>query len=384
MFQPREDKRKYKSISSTEMGNPGDWLAFANVVFTLDLYNLYNYKIVSEKYQSPYYYLRSDVKDYSVIKYISAEDVKPDPDQILKNIYLPTYNFMGGLPGKLIERLDEIITIGDMPARGSFGVSSWLKKGGEIHEEDRMITFWMSYLKSWIPVVVVDEETMSKHDDNYCDPNEHEGNQGKNEILGLYLSKSELFAGPCIAICLERIKKNAEELNITFEDLCIIVLLHEMAHAIMDPTNDLKCISIKNFQSAYTFGKKEEVELEIFTKNSLLTRKGHFAMEESLANMIMLRYCELQEDSNLLEVAKKFVGHQSRSYRFGLKQFEAADGKIDWSKWRDAKSGKLGLDPHKLKDWNYKFVVYEDPTYSVSDYNDIFKENTEEENSKEE
>ena len=136
---------------------------------------------------------------------------------------------------------------------------------------------------------------------------------------------------------------------------------------------------------SYIFVKNDKVELDIFKKN-INVRRGHFAMEESLANMIMLRYCEryceLHKGSKLLREAKKFVRHQTISYRFGLKQFEAADGplKIDWNKWRDAKSGKLGLDPNKLANWNSEFVVKGNP-YSVSDYNDIFV-NTEEENSK--
>ena len=350
----------------------GDWLDFANVDSETQYYN---YTIKPETYQSPYYYLRKAI-DYEEIKEYGCAKAAT-PTFIPDTIYYHTYNFMGGLSDKLIKDLDAIITKGDMPDCGRFGVSSWLRKKDDIIPEDRMITFWMSYLKSFIPVVVVDERTMAKHDDDNRDPNEPEENQGKNKILALYLSKSELFAGPCIAICLERIKKNAVNLKISYRNLCIIVLLHELAHAIMDYTNDLGKIESDDGES-YIFVKKEEVELDIFKKN-INVRRGHFAMEESLANMIMLRYCEcyceLHKGSKLLREAKKFVRHQTISYRFGLKQFEAADVplKIDWNKWRDAKSGKLGLDPNKLANWNSEFVVKGNP-YSVSDYNKIFED----------
>lgn len=380
-YEPR--KNPSSSISRIEKDNTNYWLAYANVN-PLNSSNVYIMNPLN--YMLRNYYLRPEGAQYWLYKegYDKlAKNVTPDLNSIPGTIYPHTCSYYKNyLSEYLINILDSMITIGDMPDKGSFGVSSWLKKGGDIQLEDRMITFWMSYLKSWIPVVVVDEETMSKHDVDYCDPNEPEGNH--LEILGLYLPKSELYKVPCIVICLERIKKSAENLKISYRNLCIIVLLHELAHAIMDYTNDLGKIESDDGES-YTFVKNDKVELDIFKKNNNV-RRAHFAMEESLANMIMLRYCKcyckLHKGSKLLREAKIFVGQQSRSYRFGLKQFEAAGGEIDWSKWRDAKSGTFVLDPNKLATWNSKFVVIEAP-YSVSEYNKIFKENIKEENSKE-
>lgn len=411
----RMEKRKYNSISSIDETRKvfvKNWLTFANV--ELSEYGSNWYVIYSNIYNnnepSHYHFCDLEYCDYQLVgedEYDgSFENVKPDRERIPETIYGHTCDFRTTLLSEgLIKRLDAIITKGDLPARGRFGVSSWLRKKDDIIPEDRMITFWMSYLKSFIPVVVVDEETMAKHDGNYCDPNEP--GEGSIKPLAIYFPNSDFTPGPCIAICLDRVKKTAGYLEDLLkndeslkylvenleENLCIIVLLHELAHAIMDPTNDLE-IEVKVekdekgenqiSQPTYIFGKKKVDNLKLETEEG---EKGRFAMEESLANMIMLRYCELQEDSNLFEIAKVFVGRQTISYRFGLKQFEAADGpsKIDWSKWREAKS-KNKINEKNLNEWNKLVVKYkkEDVKYSVSDYNDIFKENTEEENSKEE
>lgn len=372
MFQPREDKRKYRPVSSfSKILEDGirEWLTIANVEIP-NSGSCYSYSINDWEYKSPYYHF-CNLED-CCYGYKGKEgcdnfpkNVEPDRDSIPKTIYAHTYNFMDGLPDDLIKRLDAIITKGDLPGKGSFGVSSWLRKKDNIIPEDRVITFWMSYLKSFIPVVVVDKRTMKKHD------------LPENEILALYLSKSELFAGPCIAICKERIMETAEDLEIPFEDLCIIVLLQQLAYAIMDST----IVFYEEEDNKFKLEKKAEVELEVFKKNSF-AKKYRFALEEFLANMIMLRYCQLQEDSNLFEIAKVFVGKQSPNYKFVLEKFEAIKDQIYWSKWRKAKSGNLGINPNGLEDWYNTFFDKEDVEGMVSVYNDIFV-NTEEENSKE-
>ena len=114
-----------------------------------------------------------------------------------------------------------------------------------------------------------------------------------------------------------------------------IVLIHELAHAMMD----------KNHLSL----------------NSLFSR----AMEESLANMITLQWFDVFDDFNDFNMnnVKEFIENcQPIIYKFGTSQFKAC---VDWNKWRDRDKNMH----NKLKGWFNS--CFENPKLTEPDANEI-------------
>ena len=112
------------------------------------------------------------------------------------------------------------------------------------------LPLWLSFLKSNIPVEIVDEVKMEKIAPSVVkglirrNPDDTIENMSEvMETLGCYYSceplNSKDLAKPKIYMCLDRIKKVADEMSIKVEDLFAIVYIHELAHAAMDPTNDV-------------------------------------------------------------------------------------------------------------------------------------------------
>lgn len=212
-----------------------------------------------------------------------------------------------------IDFCDKIMTKGDLD-----GIS-WQCVNGEKRK------YWMSYLKTRISVKLVEAKDMPKP---YI-PKPYESKKTDTELLGCYFSKTME-----ILLCPERIKnasnnlynnlKPEDKTNIS-QDYCeqvifAMVLIHEFAHAILDPTN----LADKTI-SKPVFDYNIDDELSFF-------------IEESLANMIMLRYFDasFKEESKELLIVKKFVESQSEAYKFGQNMYDAND--VDWSLWRDKKS----------------------------------------------
>lgn len=172
---------------------------------------------------------------------------------------------------------------------------------------------------------------------------EYEDYIPKTPVFGYYSSHDEDGCkGPHIVLCPLNIKNAANEedaVKLDIDELLIykIVLIHELAHAMMD---------------------KNHVSL-----NSLFSR----AMEESLANMITLQWFEKFDHSNYKKV-KSFIETQPEIYKFGINQFEAG---VDWTKWRDSKK------MHKLlKEWfDNCFVpeLLEQPQKIRAEYNRVLK-----------
>lgn len=172
---------------------------------------------------------------------------------------------------------------------------------------------------------------------------EYEDYIPKTPVFGYYSSHDEDGCkGPHIVLCPLNIKNAANEedaVKLDIDELLIykIVLIHELAHAMMD---------------------KNHVSL-----NSLFSR----AMEESLANMITLQWFEKFDHSNYKKV-KSFIETQPEIYKFGINQFEAG---VDWTKWRDSKK------MHKLlKEWFDKCFVpelLEQPKKVRAEYNRVLK-----------
>ena len=199
------------------------------------------------------------------------------------------------------------------------------------------LPLWLSFLKSNIPVEIVDEVKMEKIAPSVVkglirrNPDDTIENMSEvMETLGCYYSceplNSKDLAKPKIYMCLDRIKKVADEMSIKVEDLFAIVYIHELAHAAMDPTNDV------HESESYSYDLiKNNIEPFKYDANSEI-------MEESLANMIMLKYIdwysEATEDQSLFDIAMKFVRQQVPVYSFGIAQLKLD---TDWTKWRNYK-----------------------------------------------
>ena len=230
-----------------------------------------------------------------------------------------------------LSTIDKILAEGDIHFVDLWSCQYWDEK---IVFAKQDLPLWLSFLKSNIPVEIVDEVKMEKIAPSVVkglirrNPDDTIENMSEvMETLGCYYScepsNSKDLAKPKIYMCLDRIKKVADEMSIKVEDLFAIVYIHELAHAAMDPTNDVH---------------EDEYYLYDLIKNSIKPFKfdsNSEFMEESLANMIMLKYIEwyseATEDQSLFDVAITFVGQQAPIYRFGKAQLKLD---TDWTKWR--------------------------------------------------
>lgn len=170
----------------------------------------------------------------------------------------------------------------------------------------------------------------------------------KGTILGYY-SKDDvklcddphivLRVGPHIVLCPETIElcSKIATNKISFEVLFAKVLLHEFAHVLMD---------------------NEQLNKDLFSK----------AMEESLANMIVLQVFSKYDKSNYDRVRSFIVNDQPTIYQFGAYQF---DINADWKKWK-----KSNKNMPTLKTWFDKCFkegkIRENLIYSLSDYDEVF------------
>ena len=198
------------------------------------------------------------------------------------------------------------------------------------------LPLWLSFLKSQIPTELVSEEIMEKNAPSIIkvkglvkrNPNDEtiENLSEVMEALGCYLS------GEKILICPKRIRKVANDLGIDPNILFCIVYIHELAHAAMDPSIDAKEIP---YYGDYEY--------------SIIKSNGEYKfddasnfMEESLANLIMLKYfkcySEIEKDESYFDTAVRFVSQQAPMYKLGLYQYEMS---ADWTKWREYKSREM-------------------------------------------
>ena len=127
-----------------------------------------------------------------------------------------------------------------------------------------------------------------------------------------------------IVLCPERIINAPAELqkqhrDITSIELYVVVLVHALAHALMDP----KKTESNKYQPLIRM-------VNGFSEREVL-------MEESLANMLTLRYFDKLRKPEVVRYGKvrEFIELQSLSYSFGLDQYDIL--KPDWRLWREAK-----------------------------------------------
>lgn len=205
---------------------------------------------------------------------------------------------------ELLSYAEKVITIGD-----------WAGKCSLSNTDNKHYKYWRLFLAQQIPVRFVTRDQMPK-------PIFH--GDFSMETLGCYFSRHPDTSYPRIYLCPETIKETSEKLSISEDILYAIVLIHEYAHAAMDPTNELS--KDENFEKK---GKQELREMESF-------------IEESLANMLTLQYFEVAGDKDFQQ-AKSFMEKQPEAYRFGINQYELG---TDWRDWRNNKSAF-----HFLSQW---------------------------------
>ena len=153
----------------------------------------------------------------------------------------------------------------------------------------------------------------------------------EGKALGFYKRDDVIFKGPHIVLGPEEIEKSAKEKDIPFHVLFSKVLVHELAHALMDK---------------YREGSGEQLQYTDKTANWPFSLEAR-AMEESLANKITLdwfrKYAPDPED---FKKVKEYIEKQPAIYKFGIYQ-----DKIDanWKKWRE--STKQSTSTLKLIEW---------------------------------
>lgn len=224
------------------------------------------------------------------------------------------------------------------------------------------ITNWLSFLKSQISIRLVDEKAMPaiRLPNKPNKQRSEDVSKDTMEALGVYCMNNNKAE---ILICPKRIKEYAEKDKIDPENLFFIVYLHELAHAALD-----SCIIVTEEKT----NNDREYGIKL-SGQSLETNSFEpaFAMEESLANAIMLHYLYLNKknDSQLYNDAHRFVQSQIEEYSFGISQFEV---NVDWTKWREYKS-KHQVPDEKLNEW-YTACFEDNVPYTQELFNKVFSE----------
>ena len=166
------------------------------------------------------------------------------------------------------------------------------------------------------------------------------------EVLGYY-SRDEhpLCMGPHIVLCPENIRQIAQAYHIPFKILMAKVLVHEIAHALMD-----RYQIIDGNEIQYT-NPKENCPNTVEAK----------AMEESMANAITLFVFRKYANEDYKYVRHYIDNMQSAIYKFGLWQEQIY---ADWNKWRDSSK----QNTKELKEWFNKCFDNGDIIITKEDY----------------
>jgi hypothetical protein len=228
-------------------------------------------------------------------------------------------------------------------------------------------SMWMTIQLCKTQLCLVEEKEMAR-------PHFVARKVGKDPDFSQIMETLGQYSGEEIKICPQRLRFVAEnsDLGLSIQELFVIVYLHELAHAILDSK----------------YGIKVEDEYNTWRYNRILIEpyKGmdnkefdieSFTMEESLANMIMLKYLayyseKCPEEYQLFEKAKQFVSKQISEYSFGILQYEAD---VEWRKWREYKAYNEKTDIHLKKWYNSCFDnsrIKEDLRYTKDMYETVF------------
>lgn len=287
-------------------------------------------EVIVQNIKSKQVYDRDYTKEYLDFKNIYIED--------LSTISLENFNgiseFIDTFPSEAISRyvgndyekqnyqkifdyIYGIIAVGDRNGYGNIE-----KEAKVILEDEPSTDYWMFSLARLIHVYLKEPKEM---------PEPPISGEYPTESLGCYIpSSQENYPYPVIYLCPENIEDAARNKKIDKKVLYAKVLIHELAHAIMDPTNVLEG---ENLKSKKDIEPKTKSDADVF-------------MEESLANMITLQYFKAAKSiigENDFKRVKSFMKIQPEAYKFGIEQFQRLH--TDWRKWRNNKSS--------MKFWMY-------------------------------
>lgn len=184
------------------------------------------------------------------------------------------------------------------------------------------------------------------------------------KVLGYYTREDEDgVEGPHIVLCPERIEAEARRWKEDSLAVYGFVLIHELAHALMD-LYKMYSISIEFERECW-----EPKANRNWNDIGINWPKGReaIAMEESLANMILLQQVN---NTKYFENAKTFIERQPLFYKFGWWQYTAG---IDWTKWRNSSKGSTS----KLQLWFDKCfaggnILISEQHYSRKLFDEVF------------
>lgn len=170
-------------------------------------------------------------------------------------------------------------------------------------------------VNKFIPIKLVDEKELP--DDSI----KEEGTISP-DTLGAYRSWDDEQQKPIILLWPDKILEVAKDIDMDAKLICKKVIIHEFAHALMDPTN---------WKSEKDFAPQQK------NQGPKITSDADRFMEESLANMLTLKYFHEVAKEEFDPVEDFIAKRQPAIYQFGITQFEL---KTDWTKWRDYKANK--------------------------------------------
>lgn len=167
----------------------------------------------------------------------------------------------------------------------------------------------------YIPIKLVDEKELPD------DPIKEDGTISP-DTLGAYRSWDDEQQKPIILLWPDKILEVAKDIDMDAKLICKKVIIHEFAHVLMDPTN---------WKSEKDFAPQQK------NQGPKITSDADRFMEESLANMLTLKYFHEVAKEEFDPVEDFIAKRQPAIYRFGITQFEL---NTDWTKWRDYKANK--------------------------------------------
>ena len=298
----------------------------------------YQTRVTRRKIQQQIAFLKHQIGKFRFLKIVGVIPSEPFSEYIVNRYLFPGIEVVGGngINGAIVNYLN-----------------SWVKKTYSffsIPYEAYSITRHTYHHPSHsfpLPILLISSHDMPDYFKLWKEINWEDNNYKDylNElktyiVLGYYTRRSEYGCeGPHIVLCPENIESVAEKLAIDAKLVYLIVLIHELAHAMMDKNR---------------------------ANGSIKSLFAH-AMEESLANMITLKWFEDNNKKELKRV-KRFIKSQPQIYQFGIKQFDAG---VDWNKWRDSYRNMDNL----LRIWFEKCMGKQRiwKTTVMDSYNQIFE-----------
>ena len=210
-------------------------------------------------------------------------------------------------------------------------IDVWLSSDSQIPLSDDNTFRLFAYLGKKPEMPILLKKTLPEYSYFWKDIDDERRNQyiPHGNVLGYYSrDKRSLCSGPHIVLCPENILQSSLTYHIPFKILVAKVLVHEIAHALMDRYRIIDGDGIR-----YTNPEKN-------WPNTIEAK----AMEESMANAITLFVFRKYANEDYKYVRHYIDNMQPAIYKFGLWQEPIY---TDWNKWRDSSK----QNSQELKDW---------------------------------